>query len=377
VRTLVLLAVAGSAVGLLEQWAPLALNEASRPAGLFASRTTAGVFVASALPLMLGFRFGRRRWVEALALLVSAAFVVSTASRAAWLAAALAAGFVLLRRRRVRWKAIALAGGVIVGLVATPGPQLKWHADDPYLDALSSAGAAAQGRWPTWRAAMAAIAVQPLLGWGPGQFAAVGPRFTAPEEVRMEEPHNEWLRLGFEAGLLGVGAAAFAVYRLTRRRARHPALWASLGVLALAACTGKTFLEPPTMAQGAVLAGLCFSIPRRAGPRLAGILAWGVVLGCAVLADATQLIGSRQLQLARRAAAEGRSRNALELAERADPFDGEVPLFAAELAFQSGDETLCRAWVARGLKNQPDSCELANACKEAAACPSRPTQVKR
>ncbi len=345
VRALIVVALLTSAVGLLEQWVALDWNEASRPAGLLASRTTAGVFVAATLPLMLLRRRRFDGWV-----LLCVIFVVSTASRAAWLGGACGCAWVLWKQRRMQWSLVA---GVVIGLLLTPGPQMRWKSPTPYVDAARTAGDAAEGRWPTWVAAVRALEERPLLGWGPGQFSAVGARFGA----QMEEPHNEWLRLAFELGLLGVLAAGLVFPKVRPR----PALL----VLAIAACSGKTFIEPPTLVAGAVLLGLWLRGPSgRASSRLLPAGVWVAALLCVIFVDATQVLGSRNLLLAMQHVNAGQPRSALELLAQSDQFDARTWTLAVDAAQQSGDSAQCRAWLEKGLRRLPASPELLSA-----ACP--------
>jgi|GEM_PF-2486699 len=331
VRALIVVALLTAVVGLIEQWVPLDLNEASRPAGLLASRTTAGVFVAAVLPLLLLRRRRLDGWV-----MLAVIFVVSTASRAAWLGAACGCAWVLWRQRRMQWSLVA---GLVVGLIATPGPQLRWKSPTPYVDAARTSIAAAQGRWPTWVAAVRALEERPLLGWGPGQFSAVGPRFQA----QMEEPHNEWLRLAFELGLLGVLAAGLVVAKVRPR----PALL----VLAIAACSGKTFVEPPTFVAGAVLLGLWLRGPLvRASSGLLSAGVWVATVLCVLFVDVTQVIGSRNLLLAMQRLNAGQPRSALELLAQSDQFDARTWALAVDAAQQSGDWSQCRLWLEQGLR---------------------------
>jgi len=116
-----------------------------------------------------------------------------------------------------------------------------------------------QARAMWWLAASDMFSARPLQGWGAGTYPAVYYRFAPPlADVSRytawklaEHPHNEFLRVGAEGGLVGLalyvaamGVALVASYRWLRRQRKGTqavgfALWAgAIGFIAQA-CFGK------------------------------------------------------------------------------------------------------------------------------------------
>lgn len=361
VAALVAVAAAGAAVGLLAQWLPLDWGSATRPAGLFGSRVTAGAVMAAALPLT-GLQLRRRPRALAAALALEAAFLVSTRTRGAWAAGALAllAVAVLLPRLR-RPLAAGTLGALLLAALATPGPRLAWTSRTPYADSAASlAGLELGDRLAVWRQTAALAATRPLLGFGAGSFeAAFAARGAVPSTLagkRVESPHQEPLRLAFELGLPALLALGLAVWPRGRGRAgvRTRLLQAALGALAVCALSGKTLADPPTLALGAVLVGLLLRTRRRPGRWPLAALAAGVA-ALALALDAPAVRASAALAGARVARAQGDVRRAWELAEPAlaPARDLGAWLWAVELLEDAGDRTRAAAVAARALEVYP------------------------
>ncbi len=354
----------GAVLGLAEQWMPLGWGEATRPAGLFASRVTAAALMVAALPL--NWLLLRRRppalFVGAVA--VEVAFLVSTRTRAAWVAAAvvLFAMLTLLpRARRQLLLGLSLAG--VLGM-ATPGPLLRWASPTPYADSFSDIGALRVGdRLTVWREALALFATHP---WGRGagafeaSFAASAPSLpNSLENVRIEAPHNELVRLAYELGVPGLALLLIAAWPGgSRLGATRRLLLVSLLGLLVCSLTAKTFLEPPSAALGAGVLGLA---SRRRNSHassrrwLLGIIG-AAVLGLAVAGDVPAWSASRDLASAKRLAAQGDVRSALEVAmPRIDAnHDFGAWLWVIDLMRAAGDRPRCRQTCADAMVVYPE-----------------------
>ncbi len=354
------IAVVGAALGLLEGWLPLSLPSATRPAGLFASRATAGSLMAGTLPLLALVLPARRR-VASVALAMCAAFLVTTRARAAW-AGALVSLVWPGTGPSSRWR-LATGLGVVLALAAPVGPLLRWNSASPYRDSLAFLTAEPlDGRIGVWPSTFA-LALRRPWGWGPGSFEAAT-HFTAGEgTVRVEAPHNEPLRLLFELGLPGAILLLGLVAGMSRRRAspRTRLLQASALALVVASLAGKTLLEPPTAVLLCVVAGLSL---RRREPAPRPAPKWRTALAVALLgsivvlaarADVAALLASRALASGKAAATEGHLRSAFELAHHAPEalHDLGAWLWVADLALEAGDPKACSSVVGKALVEFP------------------------
>jgi O-antigen ligase len=360
VALFVILAAGGAALGLLEQFFGLPLGAATRPAGWFASRATAGAFLAAALPLSCFF-LKRRPWLCGFVVALQAACLTSTRARGAWVAGAVAVGIVLLTPRVAKARVlVAVSVGILFALVATPGPALRWKSNTPYVDSLGTLARLELGdRRFVWRETLRLIGERPL-GWGPGSFeAAYAGRAPQPTQaqLRIESPHNEVLRLAFELGLPGLVLAGLLLRHAHRRASlRTWLLRASTVALLASSLVAKTFAEPPTLVLFCCLVGLQLRSTRRPKPSrrtgefLAVISTALFAVTCAAF-DARQLHASYFLSQARQAATEGNARAAWEFAAPtlADNCDVGAWLWAAELLFTAGDNARCNSVVGQAL----------------------------
>lgn len=92
-------------------------------------------------------------------------------------------------------------------------------------------------RGPVWLKTMQLTLRRPFFGWGLGQFKIVFPalasgHFTA--EGAWMSPHNCWLQIGFEAGMIGLGLiAGLYLYLLKLIRRIDPFLFFALLIIGL------------------------------------------------------------------------------------------------------------------------------------------------
>lgn len=357
------LGVVGAGLGLLGQYVPLPFPEATRPASWFASRATAGAFVVATMPLVWGW-FGRRAWVPPLATAVQIAFIVSTRARVAWAAAVVAILAVALCFPGKAWRLLAASGlGLLLAVVATPGPRLRWVADAPYADSLGTLSSLDLGhRRGIWHEA-AGVALERPWGWGPGSFeAAFAP--SAPREtrlsIRVESPHNELLRLAFELGLPGLLFSGLLLSGLARRASRRTwLLRAATSALFVCALVGKTFAEPPTAVLACCLVGLQLRAARRGRPgaawRKVGVAALVAAALTTAVIDVRQVAASRALARARVLAGSGQPRAAWEAVEPGltNQHDVGAWLWAVELLSRAGDVRRCQRIASDALARYP------------------------
>ena len=205
------------------------------PGGTLGNRNFVAHLAAFGLPLLLlaGLRAWRTGGVAFAALGVgaSAAVLVLTRSRAAWLgvAAVLAVatvGWLLtppVRRSMRSWGRMALmlgfAGGGVAAALLLPNA-LRWKSDNPYAETAAGVvnyqeGSGA-GRLVQWRNSLRMTAEHPMLGVGPGNWSVVYPRHAARRDPSMDrtEPgttSNPWPSSDWVAYLSERGPVAFVL----------------------------------------------------------------------------------------------------------------------------------------------------------------------
>jgi O-antigen ligase/tetratricopeptide (TPR) repeat protein len=169
----------------------------------------------------LGAGTGRRRLLDALLVILTAAVVLLTGSRGAWLGVgiavvALAALLVLLPQFRLTLRSLAARrtaryGAVLVALVLVAAALALFPAlrDRLLTNTLTS-------RLSFYVAALRTFETAPLLGSGPGTWVARRIAFTDPSGVDYYIPHAHdiYLQTLAEFGLLGVVAGAVVIATL-------------------------------------------------------------------------------------------------------------------------------------------------------------------
>jgi len=146
------------------------------------------------------------------------ACLLFTQGRAGWLAFGAGSAAVLAAHGKTAlrsWKrlaCLAAAGFVLLALAEATYSRQGQSVVRRAGSALSSSDITVGFRLATWRAALEMTAARPALGWGPGAFGIVLPRFTGSDLLARNEanrapakcPHNEVLNL---ASGSGVGSA--------------------------------------------------------------------------------------------------------------------------------------------------------------------------
>ena len=211
-------------------------------------------------------------------LLIVVAIVASLSRTASIIAVLLLAGLAV-RLPRGRRLVLALGGlaasAVGAWVLITTFPPLR----DRFLGGDNAAefgglSINTSGRSALWEALWDSAVTNPVFGHGPGSATALVESRFYPILL----PHNEYLRLFHDLGIVGLATFALGcvalIVRISVRAARtdHPIHWAALfGVLATlaAAATDNVFVYPFVMVPLAALVGLSLGLPAsaRAGRR--------------------------------------------------------------------------------------------------------------
>ncbi len=354
-HAIVTLTLSGCLVGLLQQYWPLDWNAATLPAGLFASRSTAAALAVFISPLCL-VTLSKRRLLLFAALALLMAFVVSIRARIAYVSLALTVLLALWRLQKVRLVLLASAlVGLVIALTLTPGPRLHWNSSTPYADSLNSIAQLAVGdRLWMWKETLKMTASQFLLGTGPGSFelsfgAQASQVPDTLQQMRIESPHNEPLRLLAEYGLLGVLGLTLVFWigkKKLQRKASDVtfAIRASLATLCLASLTGKTFVEVPTLLVTCLLIGLLLRATPRRFPKGGGVLAAALALLVVGYIDNVSIHESSALKEAISAVAAQNPTQALKVVEGklSDSHSFERWLWRVEWLRDAGDTSRCQ-----------------------------------
>lgn len=218
-RQLVMAIIAAVIVNAAVAWAQAQVGVGGRSRGLMGNPVYLGGLAAGGL-FLLGRRFGRERrswwWLPAVAGVAGAAQL--SGGRAA-VALAAAAALASLRGAGAA-RGAALAAAVVIGVLLAPV-----GADGPVTlgstrAAPASVVSTSDTRFAVWRISMGAVGERPLVGWGPGRFAAATtPRYdavAAQEGLVLKDAHNWVVEYAVTTGLVGLalllawlGAAAW------------------------------------------------------------------------------------------------------------------------------------------------------------------------
>lgn len=255
--------VLGAATGLAQAYGLIDTNLTSlsrAPGGTFGNRNFMAHLVALGLPLLLFLALETRDRVRfsiaAIGVLLAAAALVLSRSRAAWLGAAAGGIFLavegfwigrlwsdaLLRRRVLQLSNMAMVGLALALLLPN---RLNWRSDSPYLDSLTGVTnykeGSGRGRLIQYRNTLKMAARHPLLGVGPGNWPVHYPRFMSPGDPSFDSddiiptnpwPSSDWMAMASERGfpallllaLVGVTTALGAWTRVRHSGQREPEL---------------------------------------------------------------------------------------------------------------------------------------------------------
>lgn len=235
------------------------LATGGRAAGPLEDPNDLAFFLVAALPFALVA--AHRRSIAGTAAVAACAAVLvvaacATFSRGALLAMGvmLVAALLLRALRPITVGAVAVAALVTVGLLWATHSEVV---ERSLLEKEHIASANVDSRYTTWTMAAEMTADSPLLGQGPGGFAAAAPGFVPADVGAVEQTvaHNMYLDIASEIGLLGLAAflvmLAYAVrgaLRARRRADRRPladaVLVAFAGTLTAALFLSEQFYLP-------------------------------------------------------------------------------------------------------------------------------------
>lgn len=262
------------------------------------------------------------------------------------LALALMNGFVVVRvpfRVRLRHRAAVVIAGAIV------------------LGAFAAAPFALADRLPFWRVAARDVASHPLVGSGPGSFAAVWLRLRDVPYSTLDA-HNLYLQTLAELGPLGLLALALAlaVPLTALRHARHPfAPTAGAGYLIFLVHAGVDWdWEIPIIPIVALLLGAVLLVAARKERASSGLARSGAAAatGLVAVAACAAAVGNGAFDAQAHAATTGdwaRARTLAARAERWQPWSAEPLLALGRAQVATGDLRDARTSFARAARMAP------------------------
>lgn len=151
--------------------------------------------------------------------------LVLTYSRGAWLIAAVMLPLAGVLSRPGSWSsglrrglavAIGVGAAVVLLVHAVPAGVTSNVVERAASIADPAADVSIQGRVHFWRSALAVFADHPLVGTGAGTFEAVHSAYQTDPRFYARDPHNVYLQLAAEMGIVGLAAAAFFLVSLVR-----------------------------------------------------------------------------------------------------------------------------------------------------------------
>ncbi len=216
---------------------------------------SASLIIVPAVVLIAAAVLGRGRAWRSMAASMSALLVLAlyfTYSRAALLGLFACAVIVVWRVRRAAG-ALLLAAGIVGGAIALPF-YLQYRSQYVVEGGVAAGAvlvASDYQRLDAWRAASAMWLDEPLIGQG---FQSYRELHAAYGDTVLSAPHNEWIRLFAEGGVIvGLAGLAWAVTTLVAL-ARAPG-WLGAGSFAAFAgwCLAATFNNPTGYIQVGVI----------------------------------------------------------------------------------------------------------------------------
>lgn len=231
------------------------------------------------------YRDGLARSVLLLAMLMMAVGIVLGQTRAPWGGAACALFIIFLRDRGIR--PLLVTGGVIALLGGLVVLWVMMDQLDSFFNRVSNVNTLA-GRLAVWSTALNMIAHNPVFGVGfgadsfelhkPEYITGVGP-LTAQYAVYLSVPHNEYLHVAVQLGILGLVVFIAILYQLIKQLfgvhldAESSALRSRLGLYVGAIVIGllfnsmlsDTYIQEYFWLLTYFLAGLVVGTPRHFG----------------------------------------------------------------------------------------------------------------
>ena len=400
--------VLGAATGLAQAYGLIDTNLTSlsrAPGGTFGNRNFMAHLVALGLPLLLFLALETRDRVRfsiaAIGVLLAAAALVLSRSRAAWLGAAAGGIFLavegfwigrlwsdaLLRRRVLQLSNMAMVGLALALLLPN---RLNWRSDSPYLDSLTGVTnykeGSGRGRLIQYGNTLKMAARHPLLGVGPGNWPVHYPRFMSPGDPSFDSddiiptnpwPSSDWMAMASERGfpallllaLVGVTTALGAWTRVRHSGRREPELAdltivATLLALAVVGSFDAVLLLPiPTFFSWIIIGTLTAtarpireviltSVSRRWALGAAAIIGFSFVGRSVAETTAMELYDSGKIRT-------------MELGTRVDPGSYRMHMMLAAIWLRAGrcDRVRPHAEAARQLfPNHPAPLRILRSC---------------
>jgi hypothetical protein len=272
--------VLGSLTALAQAYGLITTSFASlsrAPGGTFGNRNFMAHLVTIGLPVLLlvslearsraGFALG------SMGVMLAAAALILSRSRAAWVGAGVCGAFLAVEglwvgrlwaderlRKRVLRLTTAAAAGLVLSLILPN--RLSWRSASPYLDSLTGVAnyreGSGRGRMIQYRNTLAMALRHPVLGVGPGNWPVAYPRFMSPNDPSFHLrdiiptnpwPSSDWMAMlgerGFLAPILLIlvgGSLALGAWARVRRGPRESPALADLAIVATLIATGTVGL---------------------------------------------------------------------------------------------------------------------------------------
>ena len=206
----------------------------SRPNGTFFNPNFLAGYMAAAWTILLAYvsfqptrryllQAGEsRRWAQitgiglALSIFLGLTMTIMwTGSRGGMLAAGVGASIVVMAR--FGWRGLLLLFSLcLVGLAFIPNPFLNRVIAEHTMNAVTYA------RWEMWESA-SRMAVDHPLGIGLGLYQYVFPQYAFPVDSQIarygtlaQTPHNEYVQIAVEVGILGLAIFGWGIFRLSK-----------------------------------------------------------------------------------------------------------------------------------------------------------------
>ncbi|MEP6609284.1 MAG: O-antigen ligase family protein [Burkholderiaceae bacterium] len=210
--------------------------------------------MGAALALVLLAHSRRRSWMQwtwgiaAASMVINVIFV--TYARSGYVALAIVAVASALGLWRGRTRGAALAMLLLLAVIAVQFSPLLKQRFATAVEEVTQTDSAAQItpmgiRVMMWDTAAAIVREAPLFGHGLGSFPeayrrVVGQRYSGWKATLTDDPHNQYLLILAEAGLLGMAAFAWFLYSATKQSMRGPFRVIGLALL-VAWCVNSLF----------------------------------------------------------------------------------------------------------------------------------------
>jgi hypothetical protein len=400
--------VLGATTGLAQAYGLIDTNLTSlsrAPGGTFGNRNFMAHLVALGLPLLL-FRALEARdrvrfTIAGMGVLLAAAALVLSRSRAAWLGAAAGGIFLavegfwigrLWSDARLRQRVLALSNMAVFGLVLAlllPN-RLNWRSESPYLDSLTGVTnykeGSGRGRLIQYGNTLKMAGRHPVLGVGPGNWPVYYPRFMSPGDPSFDAddiiptnpwPSSDWMAVaaerGFPAllllGLVGVMTALGAWARVRHSGPREPELAdltivATLLALAVVGSFDAVLLLPIPTFFAWIIIGTLTSTARPIREVILTSLSRRWVLGAAAIAGLS-FVGRSAAETAAMELYDGGKVRTMELGARVDPGSYRLHMLLASTWLRAGrcDRARFHAEAARRLfPNHPAPLRILRSC---------------